>query len=328
MKKSGIPRSEIFFTSKVHPRAMGYEETKRSIQSSFAQTGLDYIDLQVFPFSTPFLLDLLVGSGNLQLLIQLSRYLIHAPYGGKEARTGTWRALVEAQQAGQIRSLGVSNYGVHHLEELEAYIQELEKQHGEGKGGQISVGQWELHPWLLRPDIVEWCEQRGIVREAYCPIVRGQRFGEPSLQPLVKKYSKTAAQILIRWSLQKVNPFCYSSQFKITFFFHPTPFQAPSLSFKKKKKKKILHLNLIFFTHLTLTPLPLPSYSRDSSPFPNPSRPLASSRTPTCSISPSRPTRSPPSRPRNIPPARGTRPRVMIDGRKLEHGGGEWEAPA
>ncbi|MCJ1271681.1 hypothetical protein MMC22_011586 [Lobaria immixta] len=175
IKKSGIPRSEIFFTSKVHPRAMGYEETKRSIQSSFAQTGLDYIDL----------------------------YLIHAPYGGKEARTGTWRALVEAQQAGQIRSLGVSNYGVHHLEELEAYIQELEKQHGEGKGGQISVGQWELHPWLPRPDIVEWCEQRGIVPEAYCPIVRGQRFGEPSLQALVKKYSKTAAQILIRWSLQK-----------------------------------------------------------------------------------------------------------------------------
>lgn len=130
--------------------------------------------------------------------------MIHAPYGGKEARTGTWRALVEAQQAGQIRSLGVSNYGVHHLDELEAYIQELEKQHGEGKGGQISVGQWELHPWLPRPDIVEWCEQRGIVREAYCPLVRGQRFGEPSLQPLMKKYGKTAAQILIRWSLQKV----------------------------------------------------------------------------------------------------------------------------
>lgn len=173
------------------------------------------------------------------MLIQLSRYLIHAPYGGKEARTGTWRALVEAQQAGQIRSLGVSNYGVHHLEELEAYIQELEKQHGEGKGGQISVGQWELHPWLPRPDIVEWCEQRGIVREAYCPIVRGQRFGEPSLQPLIKKYGKTAAQILIRWSLQKVIPFLF---FTSTFFLpHPLPNSIPS---KKKYPLTVLFPSL------------------------------------------------------------------------------------
>ena len=132
------------------------------------------------------------------------RYLIHAPYGGKEGRTGSWRALVEAQQAGKIRSLGVSNYGVHHLNELEAFIKELEAENGKGKAGAISVGQWELHPWLARPDIVEWCHSRGVVLEAYCPVVRGQRFDEPILQPMVKKYSKTPAQILIRWSLQKV----------------------------------------------------------------------------------------------------------------------------
>jgi len=175
IKKSGIPRSEIFLTSKVPPRAIGYEQTKSSIESSFTQTGLEYIDL----------------------------YLIHAPYGGKDARNGSWRALVEAQQAGKIRSIGVSNYGVHHLDELESYIKELEEVNGKGKGGEISVGQWELHPWLTRPDIVEWCRKRGVVIEAYCPIVRGQRFDEPILEPLVKKYGKTAAQVLIRWSLQK-----------------------------------------------------------------------------------------------------------------------------
>ncbi|KAI4183829.1 MAG: hypothetical protein L6R41_005167 [Letrouitia leprolyta] len=130
-------------------------------------------------------------------------YLIHAPYGGKEARQGAWRALVEAQQAGRIRSIGVSNYGVHHLNELESYIKELETQNGSGKGGEISVGQWELHPWLTRPDIVEWCQKRGVVIQAYCPIVRGERFKEPILQPLVKKYSKTPSQVLLRWSLQK-----------------------------------------------------------------------------------------------------------------------------
>lgn len=111
---------------------------------------------------------------------------------------------MEAQQAGKIRSIGVSNYGVHHLDELESYIKELEEVNGKGKGGEISVGQWELHPWLTRPDIVEWCQKRGVVIEAYCPIVRGQRFDEPILKPLVKKYDKTAAQVLIRWSLQKV----------------------------------------------------------------------------------------------------------------------------
>lgn len=111
---------------------------------------------------------------------------------------------MEAQQAGKIRSIGVSNYGVHHLDELESYIKELEEVNGKGKGGEISVGQWELHPWLTRPDIVEWCRKRGVVIEAYCPIVRGQRFDEPILEPLVKKYGKTAAQVLIRWSLQKV----------------------------------------------------------------------------------------------------------------------------
>lgn len=113
---------------------------------------------------------------------------------------------MEAQQAGKIRSIGVSNYGIHHLDELESYIKELEEVNGKGKGGEISVGQWELHPWLTRPDIVQWCQQRGVVIEAYCPMVRGQRLDEPVLEPLVKKYGKTAAQILIRWSLQKV---CY-----------------------------------------------------------------------------------------------------------------------
>lgn len=93
---------------------------------------------------------------------------------------------------------------MHHLDELESYIQELEGQYGKGQGGEISVGQWELHPWLTRPDIVEWCQKRGVVLEAYCPLVRGQRFDEKGLQVLAGKYGKTPAQVLVRWSLQKV----------------------------------------------------------------------------------------------------------------------------
>ena len=111
---------------------------------------------------------------------------------------------MEAKQAGLIRSIGVSNYGVHHLDELEAYIKEMERQYGKGRGGEISVGQWELHPWLTRKDIVDWCDKRGVICEAYCPIVRNQRSGDVALQNLSKKHGKTPAQVLIRWSLQKV----------------------------------------------------------------------------------------------------------------------------
>ena len=116
--------------------------------------------------------------------------------------------MVEAQHAGKIKSLGVSNYGVHHLDELKGYIEELEMQNGKGKGGEISVGQWELHPWLTRPDIVSWCKTYGVVAEAYCPLVRGERFGDKQLQAVAKKHGKTPAQVLIRWSLQMV---CFPS---------------------------------------------------------------------------------------------------------------------
>lgn len=98
----------------------------------------------------------------------------------------------------------MSNFGVHHLGELKAYIKELEQERGgPGKGGVISVGQYELHPWLTRPDIVKWCQDNGVVIEAYSPIVRATRFGDPKIVALAKKYGKTEAQILLRWSLQQ-----------------------------------------------------------------------------------------------------------------------------
>jgi len=173
--KSGVPRSEIFFTTKIPPRALSYSNTKSYIAESLSATGLDYIDL----------------------------YLLHAPYGGKEARIGAWRALVEGVKAGKIRSIGVSNYGVHHLEELEKYIKEVDAKEGAGAGGVLSVNQVELHPWLPRGDIVEWCQKKGVILEAYSPLVRATKNDDPRLVPLAKKYNKSASQILLRWSLQK-----------------------------------------------------------------------------------------------------------------------------
>ncbi|KOC15578.1 aldo-keto reductase (AKR) [Aspergillus flavus AF70] len=166
--KSGLDRSQIFFTTKIPPESMGYERTKRAVESSLREAGVEYFDL----------------------------ILIHAPYGGKEDRLGSWKALVEAQKAGKTKSIGVSNYGIHHLDELEEYIQQ-------GGGGRIDVGQYEIHPWCAREDIVEWLQKRNIVVEAYSPLAHGTRMGEAVLRELGKKYNKSPAQIMIRWCLQR-----------------------------------------------------------------------------------------------------------------------------
>ncbi|RFU79376.1 hypothetical protein TARUN_2831 [Trichoderma arundinaceum] len=174
---SGVPREEVFFTTKVPVREkpLGYQNTLDLVDIALKETKLSYLDL----------------------------VLIHSPYGGVENRKGAWKALVESVEAGKVRSIGVSNYGVHHLDELEAYIKELESERGAGKGGVISVGQWEIHPWLPRDDIVQWCHARNIAVQAYCPIVRGERFGDAKVLAVAKKYGKTEAQVLLRWSLQK-----------------------------------------------------------------------------------------------------------------------------
>ncbi|KXT08121.1 hypothetical protein AC579_21 [Pseudocercospora musae] len=170
MLRSGIPRDQLYFTSKVPPKSINYKDAKACIDESLKKTGLDYFDL----------------------------YLLHAPYGGKEGRLGAWKALVEAVEEGKVRSIGVSNYGVHHLDELEQW-----QQANPDKAGVLSVNQIELHPWLARKDIVDWCEKRGVVLEAYSPLVRATRFDDPLLKPLVAKHNKTPSQILLRWGLQK-----------------------------------------------------------------------------------------------------------------------------
>ncbi len=180
IRASGLPRSELFFTTKVPPgaRGMGYEAARAVVDESLRTSGLDYVDL----------------------------FLIHAPYGGPAARRGAWRALVEAVDAGKVRSLGVSNYGLHHLEELERYVAELEAERGgggKGGGGVISVAQYEVHPWCARADIAAWCAARGVALEAYCPVVRGERWGDATLARLAARHGRTQAQVLIRWSLQK-----------------------------------------------------------------------------------------------------------------------------
>ncbi|KAJ1024673.1 hypothetical protein NDA13_004600 [Ustilago tritici] len=121
-----IERSNIFYCSKLQSNN-GYESAKRSIEASLKKCGLAYIDL----------------------------YLIHSPYGGKKRRLQSWKAIEEAKDRGLIKSVGVSNYGERHIREL----LESKPKH------RPTVNQCDLHPFMARKELVEYCESEGIALE-------------------------------------------------------------------------------------------------------------------------------------------------------------------
>ncbi|KAF5109671.1 hypothetical protein DV454_004953 [Geotrichum candidum] len=171
-----VKREDIFYTTKIWCDNQGYEKATAAIQASLdklsghskeGQTdrNLGYIDL----------------------------ILIHNPITSREKRLGTWKALEEAFKAGKVKSIGVSNYGIPHLEELFNW---------EGQTITPAVNQLELHPWLQRTELIEYLRNKNIVPEAYSPLTRGKRFDDPKLVELAKRYNKSPAQILIKWSIQ------------------------------------------------------------------------------------------------------------------------------
>ena len=116
-------------------------------------------------------------------------YLIHWPEPGK--RLDSWRALVELRKRGKCRSIGVSNYTIAHLKELMA-------------GSEVvpSVNQVEFSPFLYQRDLLDFCRAHGIQLEAYCPLTRGQKLGDPVAGKIARRHGKTPAQVLLRWALQ------------------------------------------------------------------------------------------------------------------------------
>ncbi|EKM54166.1 uncharacterized protein PHACADRAFT_162541 [Phanerochaete carnosa HHB-10118-sp] len=118
-------------------------------------------------------------------------FLIHNPHSGKGLRLENYSALLERRDAGDIRSVGVSNYGIKHLEEIcEAGLEAP------------AVNQIELHPLCPQRPIVAYCKQHNIVVQAYTPLIRGRR-DEPVLRQIADKHGMDIAQVLVRWSLQK-----------------------------------------------------------------------------------------------------------------------------
>lgn len=120
----------------------------------------------------------------------LDLYLVHWPVQGK--RLDTWRAMEKLLELGKVRAIGVSNYMVRHLEELFAHCKV-----------RPAVNQIEVHPYLPRLDVVNFCHKHGIVVEAYSPLTKGEKLGDPPLVEIAAKYKKTTAQLLIRYALQR-----------------------------------------------------------------------------------------------------------------------------
>lgn len=161
LQVSGISREELFVTSKVWNSDLGYEETLSAYETSLQKLGLDYLDL----------------------------YLIHWPVAGKYK--DAWRALETLYKEGRVKAIGVSNFQIHHLEDLM-------------KNAEIKpmVNQVEYHPRLTQKELQAFTREHGIQLEAWSPLMQGQLLDHPDLENIAAKYNKTVAQVILRWDLQ------------------------------------------------------------------------------------------------------------------------------
>ncbi len=165
IRRSGIPRSEFFVTTKLPGKYHHYEDALMMIQESLFRMGLDYFDL----------------------------YLIHWPLPKRGLYVEAWKAMVTAQKLGLIRSIGVSNFEPEHLDKI---IDET--------GVTPAINQIEIHPYWVQERMVKANQERGILTEAWSPLGRGSDvLKEAVITELAEKYGKTSAQVILRWHAQR-----------------------------------------------------------------------------------------------------------------------------
>lgn len=159
-----VPRADLFITTKLWNTEQGYDQTLRAFDTSMKQLGLDHLDL----------------------------YLIHWPCPSKDLYIETWRALVRLKQEGRVGSIGVSNFTEHHLQRV---LDET---------GVVPVlNQVELHPRFQQHPLRNYEEPLGIVTQSWSPLGRGHLSDLPVIREIAAKHSKSWAQIVLRWHLQK-----------------------------------------------------------------------------------------------------------------------------
>lgn len=177
-KNPNVTRKDIFIESKLQPADQGYEKAKLAIDKCLNKIGIEYIDLLIIHWP---------GTAGIQ----------PSDSANKIHRRGTWKALEEALEEGKVRSIGVSNYLICHLEEMKEYATIFPM-----------VNQFEIHPAFYQDDLIEYCRKNGIFVQAYSSLARGKLMepsfleNQPQILALVNKYQATLSQIYLRWALQ------------------------------------------------------------------------------------------------------------------------------
>ncbi|MEO8686140.1 MAG: aldo/keto reductase [Devosia sp.] len=161
---SGLGRDEIFITSKLANSQHGYDKTLTAFMGTLGKLGVDWIDL----------------------------FLIHWPVPARDKYAETWKAFVQLQKDGRIKSIGVSNFLPEHLERI---IGET--------GVTPAVNQIELHPEFQQRDVREFHQQSNIAIESYSPLGRGKLLGDTVIGEIARKHGKSPAQAILRWHLQE-----------------------------------------------------------------------------------------------------------------------------
>jgi methylglyoxal/glyoxal reductase len=161
IRESGIPREDIFLTTKVWNDAQRERRTLAAFEESLERLETEYVDL----------------------------YLVHWPV--KDCYQNTWKEMEEIYQSGRAKAIGVSNFQVHHLEDILRDSQIVP-----------AVNQIEFHPLLVQPELLKFCQEHKIQVEAWAPLMEGKIVNESSVQKTAEKYGKTPAQIVLRWDLQ------------------------------------------------------------------------------------------------------------------------------
>lgn len=162
VRRSGLPRDEVFVTTKVWQDRHGYDNTLRAFDESLDRLGLDEVDL----------------------------YLIHWPAPEQNLYVETWTALERLRDEGRARSIGVANFAIPHLERLAAESDVVP-----------AVNQIELHPAFPQDELRAYDSEHGIVTEAWAPLARGGALDNPVITGLAAKHSATPAQVILAWHL-------------------------------------------------------------------------------------------------------------------------------
>lgn len=164
--QAGVPRDQLFVTTKVWNTDHGHEATRAAFNTSLEKLGLDYVDL----------------------------YLIHWPAPQANQYIQTWEAMIQLRDEGRAKSIGVCNFNIEHLQAL------LDQ-----TGVLPVVNQIELHPRFQQAELRDFHASQDVITQAWSPLGQGRLWGEPLLKSLAQKHRKSVAQIILRWHIQLGN---------------------------------------------------------------------------------------------------------------------------